>query len=158
LPRIEELIATIALNHPIEGFTITGGEPFWQPEALWELLTVIRKYTEDILVYSGYTFDELLRLNSTEINNCLKNIAVLIDGVYIDELNDGSVLRGSSNQMIRILNERYSSLYEQYLSKAANEIQNFMIGNSVISVGIHRKNFAIDLVTAKAQKGLVEEE
>lgn len=32
------LIHLISREHPVDGFTITGGDPFFQPDALRELL------------------------------------------------------------------------------------------------------------------------
>ena len=55
--------------------------------------------------------------------------------------NDGAFLRGSSNQVVHILNDAYCEKYENYIRDNHNEIQNFMINNEVISVGIHNKGF-----------------
>src|SRR5215213_9495247 len=43
-----------------EGITVSGGEPFDQPQALAVLLKELRRLSPvDILVYSGYPFDAL---------------------------------------------------------------------------------------------------
>ena len=66
-------------------------------------------------------------------------ITVLIDGPYIDELNDNkSSLRGSLNQEIIYFDKRYESNYKKYLSNG-RKIQNMMLGTKLISVGIHNK-------------------
>ena len=90
--------------------------------------------SNDILVYTGYTMSELTGKN-------LDNIAVLIDGTYIEERNNGSILRGSDNQQIYILNNSLKEKYENYLSTAQNQIQNFATVDGYISVGIHNKDF-----------------
>ena len=59
----------------------------------------------------------------------------------MEELNDNSLLRGSSNQKIHILNSQYSVLYQKYLSETHNQIQNFTTVDGIVSVGIHRKDF-----------------
>ncbi len=69
------------------------------------------------------------------------NISVLIDGEYIEELNDNSLLRGSSNQNIIILDEKKKDRYEYYLRTETNRIQNFFVADGVVSVGIHRPDF-----------------
>lgn len=69
------------------------------------------------------------------------NISVLIDGEYIEELNDNSLLRGSSNQNIIILDEKKKGRYEYYLQTETNRIQNFFVVDGVVSVGIHRPDF-----------------
>ena len=43
-----------------DGITISGGEPFDQPDALFELLARIRSQTEaDILVFTGYPWTKV---------------------------------------------------------------------------------------------------
>lgn len=141
--RIEngmQLINRIAKENPIDGFTITGGEPFYQAEALNALITKLSVFSDDILVYTGYELQELHDMKSDTVESILSRIAVLIDGRYIEEWNHNCTLRGSENQRIWILNETYRGAYEEYL-KQENKIQNFTIGNHVISVGIHKKGF-----------------
>ena len=84
-----EMIKSVSLNHTIDGFTITGGDPFYQPEELKILLGMLKEISDDILVYTGYKRAELQ-------NDLLENISVLIDGEYIEELNDNSLLKGSA--------------------------------------------------------------
>ena len=128
------LIEKIAQAHSVDGFTITGGDPFFQPDALSRLLEQIKKISDDILVYTGYMKDELPV-------PLLKNIAVLIDAPYIKAQNNNCRLRGSDNQTIYILNEKYRATYENYLTTTENQIQNFTTQDGFISVGIHRPNF-----------------
>ena len=84
---------------------------------------------------------QIKELTSETQIKLLDRISVLIDGEYKEELNDGAFLRGSSNQIIHILNDQYRDKYEKYIRGNHNEIQNFMINNEVISVGIHNKEF-----------------
>lgn len=120
----------------IDGLTITGGEPFKQPEGLLALVTRFkREYTDDILVYSGYTKQELIEMNDTYINDILDHISVLIDGKYIDELNDNAPLRGSSNQQVHILNRKYEKEYAA-LSVGKRQVQNILNNDEMISIGI----------------------
>ena len=74
-------------------------------------------------------------------NDKLKNVSVLIDGKYVEELNDNSILRGSSNQRIHILEENQRIKYEKYLKAETNKIQNFTTNDGVVSVGIHKPDF-----------------
>ena len=62
---IDEVVSAITPWIPAaDGITISGGEPFDQPDALFELLARIRSQTEaDILVFTGYpwtTVSEML--------------------------------------------------------------------------------------------------
>lgn len=128
------LVREIAEDNPVEGFTITGGDPMYQPEDLRELLSLLRGISDDIIVYTGYQKEELAP-------DMLAGISVLIDGEYIEELNDNSLLRGSSNQKIHILDESKKAGYESYLRTETNRIQNFYAVDGFISVGIHRPDF-----------------
>lgn len=77
--------------------TISGGDPFEQPEELFAFLKQVRRHFTDILVYTGYTMDEICE--SEVMTSCLRNIDVLIDGRYIESKNvEATNLRGSSNQ------------------------------------------------------------
>ena len=48
----------------LDGVTFSGGEPFEQAEALAELAKGVRRLGLDIVIYSGYTFEELLEKSS----------------------------------------------------------------------------------------------
>lgn len=138
--HLMQLIDTIRKTNNIDGFTITGGEPMNQAEELSVLVDCLSEISEDILVYSGYRLDELTGGDS-EIQHILEKIAVLIDGDYIEDKNNNSMLRGSSNQEIHILNTRFEGKYRRYLSEGHNQIQNFTTADGIVSVGIHRKGF-----------------
>ena len=140
LENVMQLIGIIAEDNRIDGFTITGGEPFFQPDALDELTEKLSAFSGDILVYTGYELGELRDMNSESVEAVLSRISVLIDGKYIAEMNNNCTLRGSENQHIHIFSDKYRSAYEEYL-RHENRIQNFTAGNSVISVGIHKKDF-----------------
>ena len=82
-------------------FTITGGDPFYQPIGLLELVVQIRKEIpgSNIWCYTGFLFEDLL--DREEMVLILKNIDVLVDGPFIQELRDESLTyRGSSNQRV----------------------------------------------------------
>ena len=134
LATVMSLIEKIAQANIVDGFTITGGDPFFQPDPLSRLLEQIKKISYDILVYTGYMKYELPA-------PLLKNIAVLIDAPYIENRNNNCRLRGSDNQTIYILNEKYRATYENYLMTTENQIQNFTTKDGYISVGIHRPDF-----------------
>ena len=142
---LAQLIYKIANQHEVDGFTITGGEPMNQAEALQSLLPELRKINPDILVYSGYTLEELRGLKSTAVETVLRQIAVLIDGAYIEERNTDALLRGSDNQKIWLLDEQQRGRYAAYMEKAHNQIQNFTGRDGIISVGIHKPGFMNEL-------------
>ncbi len=134
-----------------DGYTITGGEPFLQADELLKLVELMRSKTNDIIIYSGFTREELRESDNTRA--ILEKIAVLIDGPYI-EARPRAFLRGSDNQRIHILDESIKDKYEEFIKNGVNRIQNFTIGLSVISAGIHEPNFRKDLQARLAGKGL----
>ncbi len=150
-----KLIHSVSDNNPVDGFTITGGDPMEQPEELALLLPELRRISRDILVYTGYTLEELKRMRSDCIDNVLENTAVLIDGKYIKERNNGCPLRGSDNQRVICIDEGFRSVYEEYMRRG-NEIQNFTSGNSVISVGIHSPDYQEQLELRLSEKNLLK--
>ena len=144
---VYELITQIAKDHPIDGFTITGGDPLYQANELQQLVVLLGAISEDILVYTGYSLNEI---SADQLNG----IAVLIDGEYIKSRNNNCILRGSDNQSIHILDDRYRERYNDYLSSTENQIQNFMTSDGVVSVGIHKPNFLTDLNKGMIKKGV----
>lgn len=145
--RIYNMVMQIAEQNPIEGFTLTGGDPLFQAQELQQLICLLKHISEDILVYTGYSIKELDKTS-------LKGISVLIDGEYIQERNTGCLLRGSDNQKIYILDPRYKEKYSRYLSQEKNRIQNFMTSEGVVSVGIHKPDFIRELDEKTAKRGL----
>ncbi len=143
------LIQKIAVDHQIDGFTITGGDPMFQAEALQRLISYLQTISNDILVYTGYDRSELPE-------EYLKGIAVLIDGKYIESRNNNCILRGSDNQMIHILDPKFEKIYQKYCSTMENQIQNFLGTDGVVSVGIHRPNFIDELNLEIPRKGLTQ--
>ena len=132
---VAHLIAQIARTHKIDGFTLTGGDPLCQAEALEELVPYLLPYSHDILVYTGYRLETI---------KTLPPVAVLIDGEYVQALNTEQGLIGSTNQRVILLDERYRVRYHRYLKnlwKQRPQIQNFESADGHLSIGIHRPDF-----------------
>ncbi len=139
--ELKYLIGSIADSQKIEGFTITGGEPMEQPEELAGLIAYLKTISSDVLVYTGYKYEELTQQESKFIDEILRWAAVLIDGQYVEQYNTDVLLRGSENQNIVVLNDEYKAYYENFLETAHNQIQNFATSDGVVSVGIHKRDF-----------------
>ena len=82
--------------------TFSGGDPFFQAEGFAELARRIKAETsKTIWCYTGYTLEALKQENDPCKMELLKNIDVLVDGPFIQELRDEQLrFRGSSNQRI----------------------------------------------------------
>ena len=89
----------------IDGLTLLGGEPLSilsdNRKTVIEFCKEVKtKFpTKNIWLYSGYTFEEIVK--DPSMKNILKWIDVLVDGPFIQELKDTRLeFRGSSNQKI----------------------------------------------------------
>ena len=86
-----------------DGITFSGGDPMFQPEACNELAIYCRNKGLNIWVYTGFTYEELMQMakNKPIYLDFLKNIDVLVDGRFIQEEKNLSLLfRGSANQRL----------------------------------------------------------
>lgn len=134
--QLEKMVLRLDVSR-IDGITISGGEPFAQPNELKEFLKKMSPQIEDILVFSGYTYDELCEMENNSIQECFKYIDVLILGEYVDEKNDNkTALVASSNQKIYFLEEKLRQKYEMYMNQG-RQIQNVFWNDELMSIGIH---------------------
>lgn len=104
VPRLARHI--LALEGPLEGLSLTGGEPFAQPEplaALWDLIAAERPHW-DLLVFSGYTLPRLRRRDETR--RLLQRTDLLIAGPYRADLPATAPLLASANQRFHSLTPR----------------------------------------------------
>ena len=90
------------------GITISGGEPFQQPEALLRLLQNLHRHdTPPILVFSGFPYSTLY--TDSACSPCLELIDALICGPYRRELPPAyERFCSSANQELILLSDRYS--------------------------------------------------
>ena len=91
----------------IEGLTLSGGEPMQQMDAAIALLAAARLAGLSTLMFSGYTIEEIRQLPRGA--EALTLLDVLIDGRYRSDLRLGQGLRGSSNQRVHLLSNRYTT-------------------------------------------------
>ncbi len=94
------LLAEIDQNPLLDGVTFTGGEPFMQPEPFIELAREVKKRKLHLMVYSGYTFEEILSLGQKH-RELLSYCDTMVDGRFVLALRSLDLLyKGSSNQRI----------------------------------------------------------
>jgi anaerobic ribonucleoside-triphosphate reductase activating protein len=83
-----------------DGVTISGGEPFDQPDALLALLAALRQRTDvDVLVYSGHSLERLAPL----LARADGLIDALISDPFAQHQPQTRALRGSDNQRLSLL-------------------------------------------------------
>ena len=99
----ERLLAEIRKNPMLKGITLSGGDPFVQPEAMAELAEEAHKLGLNVVTYTGYTIEELL--NGLEGHpgwrRLLEQSDTLVDGRFI--LEQKSMLLKTSGLLIPAL-------------------------------------------------------
>jgi anaerobic ribonucleoside-triphosphate reductase activating protein len=107
---VRALLAEIRSARPaIEGVTFLGGEPFEQAEALARLAKGARALGLSVMVFSGYTLEELRARADAGAASLLRATDVLVDGRYDAARPERERLWvGSRNQRFHYLTDRYS--------------------------------------------------
>lgn len=101
--KLEEIAKEINENTLLDGITISGGDPLFNPTDMLKVLKFLKAKTgKNIWLYTGYTIEQL---REDELRKkCLKYVDVLVDGRFVKELYNPNIkFRGSSNQ--RIINK-----------------------------------------------------
>ena len=105
----ESLATTIAAQPGLEGVSILGGEPFEQAAALADLCARVRESGLSVMIYTGYTLDELRARKDPATDAALAATDLLVDGRFVQELYEtGRRWIGSKNQVLHFLSTRYS--------------------------------------------------
>ena len=95
-----EILRQMGENPLLDGVTISGGEPFCQPEACTEIAKGTHAAGLNVWCYTGYTIEELLS-GKGEWKKLLEEIDVLVDGRFVLEKRTLECKwRGSSNQRL----------------------------------------------------------
>ena len=95
----EKIIARMDANPLLDGITLTGGEPFEQPDACRILADAAHARGLNVWAYSGYTIEQLCAV--PEKRRLLEACDVLVDGPFL--LAERSLdlrFRGSKNQRV----------------------------------------------------------
>lgn len=133
------IIVSEARRNKCRGITISGGDPLEQSEQLYFLLKGLRSFFTDVLVYTGYTMDEIN--NSDSLKRCLQYMDVLVDGRYIERENTGrSKIYGSNNQKIYFFNKKLVKDYRDYEGQECR-LESFIHNDKVITVGIQKRDY-----------------
>ena len=99
---VDDLLVRIDKNPLLRGVTLSGGEPFEQPEPMAELARECQKRGLDVWCYTGYLYEDIAAGSlGDEALALLEACDVLVDGPYIEaEKTLGLRWRGSANQRV----------------------------------------------------------
>lgn len=115
---VSELVAEVKRardERSIVGVSLLGGEPFAHAESLAVFAEAVRELGLDVMVYSGFTLDELREKRDPGVAELLSACDLLVDGPYDrtrpeGSRSDGQPPRrwiGSTNQVMHFLSDRY---------------------------------------------------
>jgi anaerobic ribonucleoside-triphosphate reductase activating protein len=109
LDGVVRLMEQARVEAGIEGISLLGGEPFAHAAAAAALARAARQRDLTVMVYSGYTLDEIRAMPDPAAAELLAVTDVLVDGPYVRELPDTERRWiGSTNQRLHFLTDRYS--------------------------------------------------
>ena len=105
----EDILNKLNNNPLCSGITLSGGDPVLQAKKLCDFIKYLKdnNCNKPILMFTGYTLEELVAKEDLRINWILNHIDYLIDGPFIEEERDITLkMRGSRNQRIWDLNNK----------------------------------------------------
>lgn len=121
-----KLIIKCKEKYSIEGITLLGGEPFIQPDGLFELIKLCKTNNISVICFTGFIYERLI----SEYNELLSMIDILIDGPFmINKLDFKRRLIGSQNQRVLKLTDRYKN--NDYFDKPHSEFEIQMFNDRI---------------------------
>lgn len=136
-----------------DGITISGGEPFDQEEALFELLKFLKSFKKSILVYSGYPFEKL-KYKKEVLDEW---IDVLISEPFDHQQTQTKALLGSDNQQMHLLTALGKKEFSMYLEKSPEKKLDIQFDdNTVWMTGIPENGMKEISETAKEDQVHIE--
>lgn len=98
---LQEILDQICSNPLLTGVTFSGGEPFSQAEALVPLAEEIKAEGKHLMIYTGYVYEELQKMEAPSVHRLLELADILVDGPFLlAERNLTLPYRGSENQRV----------------------------------------------------------
>lgn len=97
------IIDELDCNPILSGVTFSGGEPMCQPSALLYIAKKVVEKGKNIVIFSGYTFEELMNMSKSNcsIKELLELSILLVDGKFeLKNRNLAIKFRGSTNQRL----------------------------------------------------------
>ncbi len=110
---LQRLLEEIDKDPILKGVTFSGGEPICQSMQLKKLAREIKKRKLDLVVFTGYRYEQLIKESNSDVLELLEYTDLLIDGPFEIENRDLTLkFRGSRNQRIIDMNKtrKYNKL------------------------------------------------
>ncbi|MFB2979322.1 4Fe-4S single cluster domain-containing protein [Microseira sp. BLCC-F43] len=156
---LTELASWILAQSDIEGITLSGGEPMLQAAALASLIDTIRQSKDlGVMCYTGYGFEQLQQQGTADQKLLCDRIDLLVDGTYIESLHEDLLWRGSTNQRLLLLTDRYRQVLMQQLEmgdrSAGIEFGIDVSGAFYFTVVPARKGFRAEFEAGMQRRGI----
>jgi len=115
---VEALAAWILAQPGIEGITLSGGEPLLQAAALGAVIAQVRQVRDlGVMCYTGDRYERLRAQGTAAQRALLAQVDLLVDGPYQEAEHDDLLWRGSRNQRLVLLTERYRAVVTGLLAQ-----------------------------------------
>ena len=131
---VDELAMKVFKIPDIEGVTYSGGEPFLQAEGLCKLSKILKERGKSIVCYTGYTYEEIKNSANPYWHKLLNYLDILIDGEFKKEKKMPLLWRGSSNQKVYFLSEKYKK-YSLMINEYYQNFEFHIVDGSIILTG-----------------------
>lgn len=97
----EEIKRRMAIDPLLSGITLSGGEPFLQPEAALDLAKFAHSLGLNVWCYTGFQMIDILETYDELQMALLKEIDILVDGPFVEQKASMDLKwRGSHNQRL----------------------------------------------------------
>jgi anaerobic ribonucleoside-triphosphate reductase activating protein len=144
----------------MSGITISGGEPFEQPEILLALLQELHiwrresKLSFDILCFSGLRYIRLKK----DFHEILALLDAVISEPFIKRRRQDRIWRGSSNQTLISLSDLGAARYATYIEAPSQEVDRIQISiteEAIWYIGIPDRDHMEQVEKASQKRGVL---
>ncbi|HTX78755.1 MAG TPA: anaerobic ribonucleoside-triphosphate reductase activating protein [Longilinea sp.] len=123
--EVGDLLRQLPDTPLIQGVTLSGGDPFYQPLAAARIAEEFHARGKDVWAYTGFVWEDLVQKNDAARLEVIRRCDVLVDGPFVQALRRPALqYRGSANQRLIRVRE----------SLAAGEIVEWSPGQNCIDL------------------------
>lgn len=142
---------------PLEGVTFSGGEPFAAAAGLAATAAILRRRADlSVVTYTGYQLADLVRRAKPAWRALLAVTDLLIDGPYVAGLAGDLLWRGSANQRLHFLSDRYRAAAGRIADARGGPLELIVGADRAITiVGIPPRDLMARLQRSLAAAGVV---
>ena len=150
--QVVRLIEKLASKHaPIDGLTISGGEPTESSMALCSLIEALREVAPDwdVLMYSGLPWRRLRNRFARLVDLC----DAVVPEPFVQNRHTANPLLGSGNQSIRCITPKAEMRYEGLATATASSLEASIRPDGVSFSGVPKAGDLDRFTAALARRG-----